>query len=427
MATCGNGHDQPDIARFCGICGVAMADFEEVVGDETSIDLDVLESDEEDESEDSEIDDDAEDTASDEELPDDDELDFDPDSSDEDDDDGSSFTFGRSVPADVTQVLKDWAEEHGERDDPYIQGLLEAIDRRDDLTMWASLNPLETLPQPRPLVGRNLTSAASISTLIRNVLIFVPVLLTWLSIGRAVGAYSEYLRRVNEKDILLQEGSDPTTFIAFWYRPEPADLLSDFWTIGDVARHVGILIASIIGFTLLSGLLSARASSARDSAIIGLDRDRLRVALAVSKALHGKRQATPESIGEALAAALGDLTVAARDVNDAAIRLTETSTGIAALNPHIESLNENALEFFNQTGPQTVASIRELVNSIAELRQSVSGDIKALFSEAAISIEEASKQLAKTNASVEYGTKQLRDDLEAIHGRLQGLIAGGRR
>jgi prefoldin subunit 5 len=63
---------------------------------------------------------------------------------------------------------------------------------------------------------------------------------------------------------------------------------------------------------------------------------------------------------------------------------------------------------------------------VQNLNNSVGGHVTALFSEAANTLEEVSKQLARTSNSAEYGIKQLRDDLDAIHKQLQTLTKGGR-
>lgn len=454
MAKCANHHDQPDDAKFCGICGVpvdnsddqpshsASEDTDQGEFDSSVINLDLLEeptnidfslenANEGDllEASEDEVLADEDNNATDSEIHDSDgeefddgdgdcdqslDQDFDEFESTESDDD---FQFGRTVSSSVTDALRKWADENDEQDDPYVQGLLEAIDSRSDLTMWASLNPLEVLPHPSLTRGVGLSRAASATLTLRNVLIFVPVLLTWLSIGRAVGAYRTYVGSKTDQESVRN-------FLQFWDNPE--GFLNKFWTIGEVSRHVAILIFLIIALTFVTGILNSRAQAIRSGEGSLIDKDRLRIALLVSNALHGKRQANPESIGEALAEALNDLTQAARDVNEAASKLEETALGVSALNPHVEALNTNAQDFFNNTGKQVVASIRELVSSVEGLNSSVAGNITSLFTEAAVTIEEVGKQLAKTNASVEYGTKQLRDDLEAIHSQLQGVIKGGR-
>jgi hypothetical protein len=250
------------------------------------------------------------------------------------------------------------------------------------------------------------------------------VLLTWLSIGRAVdafGNYAETYRDQFDKDLTVQ-------FLQFWQNPDQYQegILNHFWWIGSVALFDAILIFAIIVLTFVSGASSVKAEAENAQALEKIEKKRLAIGLEISNTLHGKRQANPESIGEALAEALNDLTQAARDVNESASRLESVSAGVAALNPHIEALNQSTNTFVASTGVQISDSIKDLVSSVQGLNSAVGGNVTTLFAEAALTIEEASKQLARTNASVEYGTKQLREDLDAIHQQLQGIIRGGR-
>ena len=456
MLNCINGHEQPDDAKFCGICGSvieptiqsdstddsALSEWAEVAGEALELDLmgddaDATDADDLDDDTDAT---DADDLDDDTDATDADDLDDDTDATDADDldddaddlgqDDSQTprpFLFGTTVNIDAMQNLQNWASEYNETDHPYIRGLQQAVANRDDLSMWASLDPQEMLPHPEPVDGSRWDTISRLTGFFRNVLVFVPVLLTWLSIGRAVsafGKYAEWYEKEGSSNLNLQ-------FLQFWQNPNKyltnADMyLNPFWKIQHVAFLDAILILAIIVLTFVSGASSVKAEAENAQALEKIEKKRLALGLEISNTLHGKRQANPESIGEALAEALNDLTQAARDVNESASRLESVSAGVAALNPHIEALNQSTNTFVASTGVQISDSIKDLVSSVQGLNSAVGGNVTTLFAEAALTIEEASKQLARTNASVEYGTKQLREDLDAIHQQLQGIIRGGR-
>ena len=446
MLNCSNGHEQPDDARFCGICGSviespAQSDALDLAewadpADE-NIELDLMS----DDADNADVTEDLEDVDAKDERDELDELDELDDATDDlddatddlddlDPDDSQAprpFLFGTTVNIDTMQRLQDWAIEYNETDHPYIKGLQQAVANRDDLSMWASLNPQEMLPTPEPIDGSRLLRISRLTSFLRNVLVFVPVLLTWLSIGRAVdafGKYAEWYKNEKQEDLNLQ-------FLQFWQNPdvylnEANQSLNHFWLIGSVAVFAAILIFLIIALTFISGALATRGYAENEKAANKISIKRIELGLAISNTLHGKRQANPESIGEALAEALNDLTQAARDVNESASRLESVSAGVAALNPHIEALNQSTNTFVASTGVQISDSIKDLVSSVQGLNSAVGGNVTTLFAEAALTIEEASKQLARTNASVEYGTKQLREDLDAIHQQLQSIVRGNR-
>lgn len=460
MPVCTNGHDQPEFAKFCGTCGsVVNPVLEGVLSPPTSspdavaesmpIDLDLmLDDDEINDVED--VEDEETDLGDDEAVDDEDEdQTTDEDNEPAEDDDSDSVAdadadadallappiFGTTVNPNAMKLLHDWAEEIDELDDPYVKGLTNAVARRDDLSVWASLDPLELLPNHQSGNWNRISQASNVISALRNILVFLPVLLTWWAIGKALDAFGAFTKLYAEQNL---GKTTEFSFIAFWQNPNeiatkylpatPAaqNLLNKNWWIGHVASLDASIILTIIFLTFVSGVLTWLAENRETIAIEKADRARVEVGLAIAVSLHGKRQANPESISEALAEALNDLTQAARDVNETASRLEQASLGVESLTPKIEILNTHTEQLVAQTATSVSKAVNDLVASVQNLNTSVGGNITELFSEAANTLEEVSKQLARTSNSAEYGIKQLRDDLEAIHKQLQSLTKGGR-
>jgi hypothetical protein len=137
--------------------------------------------------------------------------------------------------------------------------------------------------------------------------------------------------------------------------------------------------------------------------------------------LQSHKSATPESISEALALALGDLVQAARDVSIAAGRMESASTGVEALTPRVSALNVQAELLTTNLAQNVNVTIDRLSESVASLGVSLGGDMKRFLTDVLAGLEEVSDRLGKTSVSVEFGTKQLRDDLDAMHSRLAQL------
>ena len=453
MPVCTSGHDQPEFAKFCGICGSVINPLLEgvlpssasspgITDEVTPIELDLMSDDNElegiDEDEAVNDDEDSEDELNLDED-DDEAVDDEDEAVDDEDEDSNALnaqrTFGTTVNPNAMKMLMDWAEEIDELDDPYVRGLTNAVARRDDLSVWASLDPLELLPNDQSNNWKRISQASNVISALRNILVFLPVLLTWLAIGKALDAFGEFTKLYANQN---PGESRDFSFIGFWQNPNEfatkyltttsaaKELLSTNWWIGHVARLDALIILVIIFLTFVSGVLTWFAENRETIAIEIADRARVEVGLAIAVSLHGKRQANPESISEALAEALNDLTQAARDVNETASRLEQASIGVESLAPKIEILNTHTEQLVAQTATSVSKAVNDLVTSVQNLNTSVGGNITELFSEAANTLEEVSKQLARTSNSAEYGIKQLRDDLEAIHKQLQSLTKGGR-
>jgi prefoldin subunit 5 len=467
MPVCQNGHDQPDFAKFCGTCGSSVSatlilEPDQVdsglsdPGTTTPIDLDLMQDENDVAAEKNDLDDaidedvDTDDTAVELDATDDTDASDDSAVDTDDSDDASDMTvdtddsdqaqvvpsmFGTTVNASAMQLLHDWAEENDVLDDPYIKGLTGAVTRRDDLSVWASLDPLELLPVSKSKAWSRLGHISNVISSIRNILVFVPVLLTWYAIGKALDAFGEFTKVYADQN---PGGERDFSFIGFWQNPtefakqylpnvpESQNLLSGSFWIGEVARLDALIILLIVLLTTISGVLTWFAESRESAELEKADRKRVEVGLAIASSLHGKRQANPESISEALAEALNDLTQAARDVNETASRLEQASLGVESLTPRIEILNTHTEQLVSQTATSVSKAVNDLVVSVQNLNSSVGGNVTSLFSEAASTLEEVSKQLARTSNSAEYGIKQLRDDLDAIHKQLQSLTKGGR-
>lgn len=328
----------------------------------------------------------------------------------------SAISFGI---AEMLSKIDEWSRNHriSIESDSYLNGLVEAANRRDDLTMWAALDPFTHLPYPQnaetnSTLLRRISSALLVS---RNVLVFVPVALTWLSISKAVSGFGKYAT------FLQQKGSGTTAnFLEFWQSS------THWWRIGHVAFLDFILITTIVILTLTQSALSSRVESRSSHGEKVAKQSRTSLAIDILKALQGKRQADPESITESLAVALNDLTQAARDVNEVAARLERASVGVESLAPQVQELNVRMEQLVTTFNSGLVGSMDQFAQSVRSLDKTVAGGVAKLFEETVIGVQEINEQLAKTGASIEFGTKQMRDDLDAIHARL-GAVARGTR
>ena len=313
------------------------------------------------------------------------------------------------------QTMNEWATKWNVADDPYVAGLNAAVARRDNMTMWASLDPTDMLPAPVIQSGSLLNRIARVLTVIRNVLVFVPVALTWLAIQKATEAFGFWSSENPGEEI---------NFIQFWQNGY--DILDDSYRIQNIAKFDFILIALIVVATLVASLLESRASATARAQEKSADRERLFVGLKIAEALQGNKTASPESITESLAFALNDLSQAARDVSLAAARMEVASVGVESLTPRVESLNKQVGELNQRFGKDVVGSVDSLVSSVSTLGVTLGGDMQKFLSDVLAGLEEINERFNKTSVAVEFGTKQLRDDLDAMHQRLAQLTNGRR-
>jgi methyl-accepting chemotaxis protein len=317
--------------------------------------------------------------------------------------------------------LDGWASRWSEEDHPYVKGLSEALPIQQNMTMWASLNPFDRLPFPKVTAGSALDRAAKLLELIRNVAVFVPVAITWWAINVATSEFGKF-QKLTELTNSVGEAIDPSkiSFLAFWqdgYGLLKGGLLSA--KISHIALVDFVIITSIVALTLFSSALARLSARREDREQELADDHRTDLALFLTNALESKRSASPQSIAGSIANVLNDLVDAARQVHGAALQLEQSSQGVASFNSRIEELSQGIEELSDQVANrlsgQIVQAVNDLGRSVTGLNEAVAGDTSRLITDIITGLEGVSEQLKRTSASVEFGTKRLRDDLDDIH------------
>ena len=199
-----------------------------------------------------------------------------------------------------------WISRHNLQSDPYLNGLVAAIEEKKDLHIWAELDPTEYLPHPEASSSTSTERLVRLLTVIRNVLVFAPVALTWAAVSAATTGFSKYIEA---------NGADVVNFLDFWQNGY--DILAEEWKIGNVARLDFIIVVIVIALTLYVSRGSYKADSIREAEEAAIDRERLALAIEIHAALHDKRKITTVTMNASLAGAISRLVAATHNLEDA--------------------------------------------------------------------------------------------------------------
>ena len=447
MKLCPQQHENVDESKFCEICGTlitdlpgsaasasaaleldSMTDDDDVVSDvdivhtdDSSIAQNVVSADADDDDDDDVVSDvdivHTDDSSiapsvvsSDDDGDDVDDADADADA-DADDDAGQASTPPPattyvSTTSSAIAEMNSWAKNWEVDNDPFIKGLNEAVQQNNDLGMWSSLDPTQLLPD-MPDQTTIFHRIGNVLAIFRNVLVFLPVAITWQAIAKATDAYTKWFPASDPS-----QASTEKNFLDFW--ANGYGVLPNRYTL----PHIGILdfwiIIAIIVISLASSALIGRGDKANEGLRQTFESERLGIAIRIRRALHGKREASPESIATSLADALADLNQTTRDMAEVAARLEASTTGVMSLTPQIEKLNDHAGIFATQTSTAIAQAVQQLVASVDSLNGSVSTNITSAFQAAVSSLQEVGEEMKRHSTSVEYGTKLLKDDIEEI-------------
>jgi hypothetical protein len=233
----------------------------------------------------------------------------------------------------LVEKINSFTSNHRVTSDPYLDGLREAIESKKNLHLWAELDPMDYLPHPDAKSHQSRSRLVRIITVIRNVLVFAPVALTWAAVGQATTGFSKYID---------QNGADVVNFLDFWQNGY--GILDDKWKIGEVARLDFLMILLVIILTLYVSQAGHTAEKLRDSEEAAIDRERIALAIEIHAQLHDKRKITNVTMNASLAGSISRLVNATHNLEDASKVLEKASRKIpkpAANSSFLDSFSFN--------------------------------------------------------------------------------------
>ncbi|MEJ6574232.1 MAG: hypothetical protein QNL78_03795 [Actinomycetes bacterium] len=214
----------------------------------------------------------------------------------------------------LADKLLAWADKYDVANDGYVSGLIEALRSRKNLQIWASLNPIEYLPIPELKSGQNMAKWTRTLIVLRNVLVFSPVALTWAAVAKATDAFSEYLKA---------NGTDIVNFLDFWQNGY--GFLASEWQISNIATDAFLIIVVVIILTLVASVFSRRATELQIMSEKVADRERILLSVEIASYLFGKQKVTNVTMNQTLARALDKLLNATDAIEGTAKALEKTS------------------------------------------------------------------------------------------------------
>ena len=214
----------------------------------------------------------------------------------------------------LADQVDSWAYKYQVSRDPYTNGLSNSLREKKNLQIWAAMNPIEYLPQPEITEGIAIARWARLLTLIRNVLVFAPVALTWAAVGQATSAFSRYVE---------ENGADVVNFLDFW--ENGYGYLGTEWQISHVAFLDFLIILVVIVLTLISSVFGKRASELQSEFDQQIERERIGLAVEINSFLFDKQKATNVSMNASLAGAIAKLLNATDSLEDVTKNLAKTT------------------------------------------------------------------------------------------------------
>jgi hypothetical protein len=211
----------------------------------------------------------------------------------------------------LAEKIRDWARKRKLSKDAYLNGLADALEAERDLTVWAATDVLAIFPHAYIKPAESKVFSALV--LVRNVLVFAPVALTWLAISKATTAFAIYTAKAT---------GEVANFLQFWQ--DGYGILGKDWTIGHVAMLDFYIIATVIALTLLTPVMAHNAAARAEREALDAERERIAIAVEVMAYLYDEREVNNVTMNSVLTRAVKNLGTSAKALNDASKRIEKT-------------------------------------------------------------------------------------------------------
>jgi hypothetical protein len=194
----------------------------------------------------------------------------------------------------VLEQVNQWARKYNLTKDSYVSALTQALENRSNLPFWSTMSATDFLP--KSIIPAPRSQLVYYLTLLRNLLIFAPVAITWLAIGQASQAFAIFTE---------SNSSNVVNFLQFWQNGY--GVLAEEWTLSRVAILDASILLLIMVMIVIIANSNQRYQRQRAELEIAADDDRMRVALAVDSYLFEKRSVTNVTLNQGLSRALQEL------------------------------------------------------------------------------------------------------------------------
>jgi len=309
----------------------------------------------------------------------------------------------------ISQKLSQWASGNGVESDHIVQSLLQDFADEDNLAIWAGMDPFEYLPQPYPTVGNKFFNWAKQFANIRNVLVFIPVAITWEAVSKATEAFAKFVETNNATTV---------NFLEFWQNGY--DVLPAFWTISHVASLDFAIILGVIVLSLVSTYFNTRGSKINKVEVNQLVAERIEMALALKMYLYSMREIDKNNVEEGISSSVAALLSATSSLSKSAKQLSgvvsELENSVPSINAFGDRLGKESENLVKQVGKLTV--------SLSEINTSITGELRDAVNAATNGLDLASEELVESTNSIRSHSVAAENEIKSLQSLIKKATRG---
>ena len=283
----------------------------------------------------------------------------------------------------LANKIEDWVKASGgKRPSAELQNFIDDLRRAQNVNVWAGVDYQRMLP-----LRYEKQTLVSLLTLVRNILVFAPILLTWWALRDASHRFSEYVSGLQAAQQDLQ-----VNFLKFWQD------MDGFSSFPNVAGIDALLLAVIIGLTLLIGVVETTTQRPEK-----LRRQHESLMISLEKSLSGYRHLSISDINLLLQGTLSALLNSSQRIEQgSAMFANSTKEAFEALQgmrkisdedfrPILNALSET-MTMLRQAGESHLTLVETVTLAKRELESQLS-ETRFGFSEIVEKVDEQSEKI----------------------------------
>lgn len=310
----------------------------------------------------------------------------------------------------AADALRKWIVERSPTNAHILEQLESDLRKNQRLNEWGQFALEDLLRPPRRDASRFIAhKVAAIVTFFRNLVLFIPVAVTWLAIERAAVKFSDKL-----------ELGINTTFLEVWLNDDI------FFTLATTAAIDAGLIGLLIVLTLVAQSFEVVADRSARQADESDERDFQSVLVNVGLFLHGFRSITPSALKSGLAEAVDNLRKSSEQLAAVSEKATDTLSMFA-------QVSVNQLEPAVRRIDAIVSALGGAATSHEQMTKLVSGlqsHLGESLSLLTIRIDDLGDKLkgslSENNALLESSLRGLLQEIDAVGRNLNQVAATAR-
>jgi hypothetical protein len=339
-----------------------------------------------------------------------------------------ALSASESERLDTAKKLRTWID----RSKPENHLILDRLehDIREDVRLenWSAFALEDLMRPPRySEVNSRWSKIGDYVVLVRNTLLFIPVLITWYALSEASGSYNRYLDQT--QDAILTGSTStgsPDTFLQIWSEQS----IVGYWTLEHVALWDAIVILLLVALTITEWYFRRQAKLAAANADRFNDLEFRNVLVDVGLLLHGFRQITPTALTGSLAEAVNRLTKATTAIKDATIDMKHLSTAADTTLKRFADLSTHELEPATKRLDSIVSSLGVAVDahkSMGELVRNLQSDLGESLGVITSRLDalgnNLDSRLSNQTEKLEFALRGITSESEAVGKRLTAAAA----